>query len=158
VVISNFLTFLSDFWGRYSICITISGPGYDKWTEDNFKEQSRVANLTAKKIFHWSCQLLPIGAEEQIWGRCNIIGINETFHFNSYFIFLLRTWGVQIIQNRCGEAQWHIDYRCEDGRFPVSASCVTISNPDSLSSSGKGVNPGMRSWKKKTLIWMRLMS
>ncbi len=26
-----------------------------------------------------------------------------------------------------------IDYRCEDGRFPVSASCVTISNPDSLS-------------------------
>jgi hypothetical protein len=28
-----------------------------------------------------------------------------------------------------------IDYRFEDGRFPVSASCVSISNPDSLSSS-----------------------
>ncbi len=27
----------------------------------------------------------------------------------------------------CESAQ-HIDYRCEDGRFPVSASCVTISN------------------------------
>jgi hypothetical protein len=25
-----------------------------------------------------------------------------------------------------------IDYRCEDGCFPLSASCVTISNPDSL--------------------------
>ncbi len=37
------------------------------------------------------------------------------------------------------------DYRCEDGSFPVSASCVTISNPNSLSSSGTGVNPGIRS-------------
>ncbi len=28
-----------------------------------------------------------------------------------------------------------IDYRCEDGRDPVSASCVEISNPDSLYSN-----------------------
>jgi hypothetical protein len=27
------------------------------------------------------------------------------------------------------------DYRCEDGRFLVSATCVAFSNPDSLSSS-----------------------
>jgi hypothetical protein len=33
-----------------------------------------------------------------------------------------------------------IDYKCEDGRFPLSASCVTILNPDSLSSSETGVN------------------
>jgi hypothetical protein len=34
---------------------------------------------------------------------------------------------------------------CEDGRFPVSVSCVTISNHDSLSISEAGVNPGIRS-------------
>ncbi len=34
---------------------------------------------------------------------------------------------------------------CEDGNCPVFASCVTISNPDSISSSETGVNPGMRS-------------
>jgi hypothetical protein len=42
----------------------------------------------------------------------------------------------------------HVDYRCEDGKFPVSASCVPISNPDSLSSSETGVDPEIRSWKK----------
>jgi hypothetical protein len=39
-----------------------------------------------------------------------------------------------------------ISYRCEDGLFPVFASCVAFSNPDLLSSSGRG--PGY-SWKKK---------
>jgi hypothetical protein len=39
-----------------------------------------------------------------------------------------------------------IEHRCEDGgSITVSASCVTISNPDSLSSSETGVNPGIRS-------------
>jgi hypothetical protein len=37
--------------------------------------------------------------------------------------------------------RWHhIDYRCEDGRFIMSARCVTSSDPDSLSSSKTGVN------------------
>jgi hypothetical protein len=35
----------------------------------------------------------------------------------------------------------------EEGRFPVAASCVTISNPDSLFSCETGANPGIRSWK-----------
>jgi hypothetical protein len=38
-----------------------------------------------------------------------------------------------------------IAYRCENSSFPLSASCVTISNPDSLSSSEKKVNPGIKS-------------
>jgi hypothetical protein len=38
-----------------------------------------------------------------------------------------------------------IDCRCEGGRFLVSTSCVTISNHDSLSSSERSVNPGLRS-------------
>jgi hypothetical protein len=38
-----------------------------------------------------------------------------------------------------------IDYRCEDGRFSVSTSCVPISDPESLSSSETGVNSGKRS-------------
>jgi hypothetical protein len=38
-----------------------------------------------------------------------------------------------------------MDYRCEGGRFLVSGNCVTISNPDLLSSSETGVNPGIRS-------------
>jgi serine/threonine-protein phosphatase PP1 catalytic subunit len=37
----------------------------------------------------------------------------------------------------CGES---IDYSCEDGRFPVFAGCLTISNPNSLSSSESGVD------------------
>jgi hypothetical protein len=40
----------------------------------------------------------------------------------------------------------------EDGCFLVSASCVTISNPDSLSSSETGVNPEIRSWKSAHLM------
>jgi hypothetical protein len=44
-----------------------------------------------------------------------------------------------------------IDYWCEYGRFPMSASCVTISNPDSLSGSATGVNPGKRSWRSTYL-------
>jgi hypothetical protein len=41
----------------------------------------------------------------------------------------------------------YTDYRCEDGRFLMSASWVTISDQDSLSSSETGVNPGIRSPK-----------
>ncbi len=36
-----------------------------------------------------------------------------------------------------------IDYRCEDGRFTVPASCMTILNHDTLSSSETGVNHGI---------------
>jgi hypothetical protein len=39
-----------------------------------------------------------------------------------------------------------IDYRREDGRFPVCTSCVTISKPDWLPNSETGVNPETRSW------------
>jgi hypothetical protein len=38
-----------------------------------------------------------------------------------------------------------IDYRCEDGRFPVFASCVAILNPNSIFNSETGVNSGIRS-------------
>ncbi len=52
-----------------------------------------------------------------------------------------------------------IDYRCEHSPFPVSASCVTISNPDSLSSSGSEVYFEIKGWKiGRALIWMSLMS
>jgi hypothetical protein len=41
-----------------------------------------------------------------------------------------------------------MDYRCEDDRFPLSASCVTISSSKSLSSiSETEVNPGIRNFK-----------
>jgi hypothetical protein len=48
-----------------------------------------------------------------------------------------------------------IDYRCDDDRFPLSASFVTISNPELLSSSEPGDNPGIRSWKKHLSEWAR---
>ncbi len=47
------------------------------------------------------------------------------------------------------------DYRCEDGLFAVFSSCVTISNPDSLSSSETRVNSGLRSRKKHLSEWAR---
>jgi hypothetical protein len=37
--------------------------------------------------------------------------------------------------NMVSEDDEIVDCRCECGRFLVSASCMTISNPDSLSSS-----------------------
>jgi hypothetical protein len=46
---------------------------------------------------------------------------------------------------RNGEPACFIDHTCEDGRFPVSADCVTVSNPDSLSSSETRANPWIRS-------------
>ncbi len=49
-----------------------------------------------------------------------------------------------------------IDYKCEDGRFSVPARCVTISNPNSLSSCETGVNPGLRSWNAR--MWLSSMS
>ncbi len=42
--------------------------------------------------------------------------------------------------------QIRIDYRCEDGRFSMSASCVAISSPNSLISSSE---TGGYSWNKK---------
>ncbi len=50
----------------------------------------------------------------------------------------------------------HIYYMCEDCPFMVTASCVTISNPNSLFISETRVNPGIRIWK--ALIWMSSMS
>ncbi len=47
---------------------------------------------------------------------------------------------------------WSIDYRREDVSFQVSASCVTFSIPDSLSSSETGVHAGIRRWKSTYLI------
>jgi hypothetical protein len=46
-----------------------------------------------------------------------------------------------------------IDYTCEDGSFPVFTSSVTISNPDSLSSSETVVNLGIRSWIQHKSYW-----
>jgi hypothetical protein len=44
-----------------------------------------------------------------------------------------------------------IDNRCEDGRFPASASCVKISNPNSFSSSETRTNSRKRSCKSTYL-------
>ncbi len=67
------------------------------------------------------------------WGRLR----NQRVLFGDFISFFGRY--VSVLKG--------IDYGCEDGRFSVSASCVTISNPDSLSSSETGVNPGIWSWK-----------
>jgi hypothetical protein len=45
-----------------------------------------------------------------------------------------------------------IDYRYENGRFPVFASFVTISYPTLPSSSETGVNPGIKKKLEKALI------
>jgi hypothetical protein len=67
---------------------------------------------------------------------------------------LVWTWLIIDFAERCHcfiTVRWSFTHksqiynRCEDGRFPVSAICVTISNPDSLSSSKTGVDPGIRS-------------
>jgi hypothetical protein len=51
-------------------------------------------------------------------------------------------WSVDILLDEpCGP----VDYRCEDGPFLVSTSCMTISIPGSFSSGEIGVNSGSRS-------------
>jgi hypothetical protein len=68
------------------------------------------------------------------------------------------TMDMKMVVLSCLPILWQvraIDYRREDGRFPVSMSFVTISNPDSLSSSETGVNPSIRSWKKHLSEWAR---
>ncbi len=56
----------------------------------------------------------------------------------------------------CEQIVESTNYRSEHGHIQVSASCVTVSNPDSLSSSGTGVTPGIRK-PRKALICMRSM-
>ncbi len=60
---------------------------------------------------------------------------------------VLQKWPVLLLcsSNDTQVAACPVDYRCKDGRFPVSASCVTMSNPDSLSRSKTEVNTGIRS-------------
>ncbi len=48
-----------------------------------------------------------------------------------------------------------IKYWCADGCFTVAAGCVTIWNPDSLSSSETGANAGVRCWDKYSFEWIR---
>ncbi len=55
-------------------------------------------------------------------------------------------------QRSITQSIYSIDYRYEDVRFQVSASCITISNLDLFSSSETGVNPAIRSWKITFLI------
>jgi hypothetical protein len=72
-------------------------------------------------------------------------------------LYSVNSWGNRMVVSRFHSSFLFgnvvIDYRCEDGRFPVYASCVTISNPDSLYSSETGINPGIRSWKKHLPEW-----
>jgi hypothetical protein len=48
-----------------------------------------------------------------------------------------------------------IDYRCEDGYIPVSASRVTIPKPNSLSTSETRIDARIRRWKKHLHEWAR---
>ncbi len=54
---------------------------------------------------------------------------------------LLRKPSVGLIQLLKFQSVQVIDYTCEEGHFPVSTSCVPMSNPDLLSSSETGVYP-----------------
>jgi hypothetical protein len=79
---------------------------------------------------------------------------NKNTHLSRTSIIISSRWSTQIL--KIIERIEGIDYRCEDGRFPVvylSASCVPISNPKSLPSNGTGVNPGIRSWKMHVTDW-----
>jgi hypothetical protein len=70
-----------------------------------------------------------------------VVGTCELAHSSSYFDSLVH----MTIK------PWSIDVK--PVAFTVSASCVTISNPASLSSSETGLNPGIRSWKKHLSEW-----
>jgi hypothetical protein len=52
--------------------------------------------------------------------------------------------GVENMQAALRVLDTSVDYRCEDGHFPFSASCLKNSNPNSHFSSETRVNPGIR--------------
>jgi hypothetical protein len=55
---------------------------------------------------------------------------------------LLQQTVQELLRSDCGGGKI-IDYRPKNERFPVLASCVTISNPYTLSSNERGVIPGI---------------
>jgi hypothetical protein len=63
--------------------------------------------------------------------------------------------GLDVTGNMCRRMHpYPIDYRCKIGRFPVLASCVTISKPDSLSS---GETARGYSWNQKLMKALMLV-
>jgi hypothetical protein len=53
--------------------------------------------------------------------------------------------------------RWTMNMEMSNDYLPVSASCVTISNPDSLSTSKTWINLGMRSWRNDLSEWARCL-
>jgi hypothetical protein len=72
--------------------------------------------------------------------ECNLVGITV----KAFVIFERHILIYVIIVPKYTRLRT-IDYTSEDGLFPVSASCVTISNLDLLSSNETGVDPGIGS-------------
>jgi hypothetical protein len=60
-------------------------------------------------------------------------------------------------QSRRSKAQCTKDYRCEDGRVPVTANCLHFQTPIRFPAMKHGLGLEYKA-KKKSLLWMKLMS
>jgi hypothetical protein len=100
---------------------------------------------------NWTCKswITRSGAGE------SIRRLGPTFHEHAFGWFIIYRARSSFESSKTALGAGTIDYRCEDVSFPMSASCMTILNPDLLSSSETGINPGIRSWKKHLSEWAR---
>jgi hypothetical protein len=106
-------------------------------------------------VYSTSSRYIVTSTQQDFWGNVVWLSIN---HLNSTGIchlhllsFKKRDWW-SCTQMKAYMVIYSIDYTCEDGCFLVYSNWMTIRNPDLLSSSGTGVNPGIRSWKSTCLI------
>ncbi len=80
--------------------------------------------------------------------RCGKRLMTDWIAKDMFWVFYIRFWSRYALVSS-------IDNTREDGRFPVSASCVTISNRNPLSRSEKWADHGIRSWKRLLSAWAR---
>ncbi len=120
------------------------------WTLRWVKEMDRgTASICQEFLDKGRCSALPgcprVHRRKPFWWQLEAVGRGGA-----------KSWvdlgSVEVLWDSVFGALWSIDIRCKDGRFPVPASSVTISNPDLVYRSEKGVDYGTRS--EKALVWM----
>ncbi len=108
------------------------------WTELNwYRYGCRVPKIELRNVYRvWILIVLAVPVNGNV------------FWLHYYLFILINAVLIKIeVHSTINGHALPVDYRFEDDRFPVSASCVTILNPDLLFSSETGVDPVLRVWE-----------
>ncbi len=111
--------------------------------------QAKVRSVGKKYIEINGVNIYGVNIRKRSRGVPQFTRVNEKPRISAGFWKILAS-GISRFHSRA-----YIDYRWEDGRVLVTASCVAFSSPDSLSSCKARVSPGIRSLKKQLSDWAR---